>query len=104
MSLIESFVHNRKGKTWVPLDVLDMGQFRMAIYQGDITEFDIVIKYRQKIGENWSLIRTPKHIHWTVDVLTKMFADGVQTREFIDFLIKMWEETIPITEDAKGLN
>lgn len=44
MSLIESFVHNRKGKTWVPLDVLDMGQFRMAIYQGDITEFDIVIK------------------------------------------------------------
>ena len=97
----DSFTHRRKGRIWVPLDAFAMGEFQIAIYPGDISEFDMIIKYRQKIRGAWSRVRTPKHIHWTVDMLSKMFADKLQTQSFIDFLLRIWEETAPITGDSQ---
>ena len=38
------------------------------VFQGTLSQFDIVIKYK-KDGKR---IRTPKHIHWVVDILMKM--------------------------------
>lgn len=38
------------------------------VFQGALSQFDIVIKYKK----DGMRIRTPKHIHWVVDILMKM--------------------------------
>lgn len=38
--------------------------FVIGIYQGTISKFDMIIKYRQLINGKWQRSRTPKHIHW----------------------------------------
>ncbi len=87
----------KSGVRHEPILVLPVNDsYLLGIYQGSISEFDILIKYRQKENGGWSRIRTPKHIHWAVDVLIKMHADKKTTEEFLSFLIKLWEETLGI--------
>jgi hypothetical protein len=75
----------------------------VGIYKGSLSEYDIVIKYRQKLKDgSWSNIRTPKHIHWAVDLLMKMQAEPEKTKEFLSFLLERWEEIEPIqSEDER---
>ncbi len=73
----------------------------VGIYKGKISEYDIVIKYRQKEGNKWSRLRTPKHIHWTVDLLLKLQKEPDKTQEFIDILLKKWEEVEPIKSEEE---
>jgi len=78
----------------------------LAVYKGTLSEFDLLLKYRQKDetrSSGWSNIRTPKHIHWAVDVLLKMHSNENETKEFLDFLITAWNEQItPLrTEDER---
>ena len=89
---------NKEGKLVLPLAVFEVnGSYILGVYQGSISEFDILIKYRQKINESkWSNIRTPKHIHWAVDILIKLHEDRVRTKTFLDFLLGVWEDTQPI--------
>ena len=84
-----------------PLKVFKVNStYILGVYKGGLSEFDLLLKYRQK-DENsrngWSRIRTPKHIHWAVDVLIKMNEEYDRTKEFLEFLIKYWnEEVVPI--------
>jgi hypothetical protein len=74
----------------------------MAIYKGSLSPFDILIKYRQKLKNGkWSRIRTPKHIHWTVDILMKMQTYKELTQEFLDFFIDVWNKTTPIKSEQE---
>ncbi|MDD5344594.1 MAG: hypothetical protein PHW12_09260 [Smithella sp.] len=86
-----------KQKTIKPLFAEEInGSYILAVYQGAISEYDILIKYRQKEGNKWSRIRTPKHIHWAVDVMIKMHSDKQKTERFLDFLINIWQNTYGI--------
>lgn len=67
--------------------------FILAVYQGSLSKFDILIKYRQFINGKWSRIRTPKHIHWAVDILIKQYFDKDTTDKLLDYLIDSWKET-----------
>jgi len=93
----------RKGGQKIrPLFVAQINdRFILAVYQGVISELDILIKYRQKTKARWSRIRTPKHIHWAVDLLIKMHAEREQTKRFLNFLIGIWNETIPIRSEKE---
>lgn len=77
------------------------GRFIIAVYQGSLSQYDILIKYRQKEKGKWSNIRTPKHIHWAVDILIKMHADRECTKRFMDFLIQMWDKIKPIKSEVE---
>lgn len=72
------------------------GKYIIAIYQGKLSKYDILIKYRQLVNGKWSRIRTPKHIHWTIDVLIKLYQDEQTTKDFLSKLIEMWQNTKPI--------
>ena len=102
---IEQFMSfNKDCKLVKPLAVfLVNGDFIVGVYKGSLSKYDILIKYRQKIKNNWSRIRTPKHIHWAVDILLKMNSNKKTTKEFLDFLILIWSKTKPIksAEDMK---
>lgn len=95
--LKEYMTFRKEGQSFVPLVVFEVnGSYILAVYQGSLSEFDILIKYRQKIDGTWSRIRTPKHIHWAVDVLIKLHEDKAKTQEFLDFLIGIWDSTHPV--------
>ena len=61
----------KKGKSIKPLKVFTPdNKTIIGVYQGSFSKYDILIRYRQKDKNNkWSHIRTPKHIHWAVDLL-----------------------------------
>lgn len=64
----------------------------IGVYQGSLSEFDILIKYRQKLPNGkWTRIRTLKHIHWAVDLLIKLNEKEEESKKFIDFLIEYWK-------------
>ena len=78
------------------------GSYIIGIYQGSISDFDILIKYRQLEDGVWSRIRTPKHIHWAVDILIKHYSDIGTTDKLLDFLLELWKKTTPIrTEEER---
>lgn len=88
---------NRKGVCIIPLTVFPVNShFLIGIYQGTLSKHDIIVKYRQKNNEKWSRIRTPKHIHWAVDIMIKMYSDPRTTKLFLDFLLNIWEDTVGI--------
>jgi hypothetical protein len=90
-------VFKKKGVLYKPLQIFPVnGKFVIAVYKGSLSKFDILIKYKQKIGGKWSKLRTPKHIHWAVDILIKINFNKKITQDFINLLIKLWEKTKPI--------
>ncbi len=70
------------------------GTFYVAIYKGTLSDFDILIKYRQLENGKWSRIRTPKHIHWAVDLLIKQHIENNETQRLIEYLINIWNNNI----------
>lgn len=95
------FMSFKKG-TISPLFVTQVnGKFIIAAYQGALSKYDILVKYRQNVNGKWSRIRTPKHIHWAVDVLIKMYFDNKKTKKFLGYLIGVWEKTSPIKDENK---
>ncbi len=97
-----------KGKTIRPISVTMINDsFIVAVYKGKKSAADIVVRYRQRLKNGgWSRIRTPKHIHWTVDILLKMLKCDKLTKKFLDELIKIWEKDVhPLSEeDVKKLD
>lgn len=65
----------------------DTGQYTIYVFKGDISKYDILIKYNKKGGT----LRTPKHIHWVTDMLMKMQADKPLTQEFLKEIQTNWE-------------
>lgn len=85
-----------------PISVIRLNdKFILAIYPGTKGPADIIIRYRQKLERGWSRIRTPKHIHWTVDILIKMFQNRELTRRFLDELLKIWHQLKPLTPQER---
>ena len=87
----------KEGNLFEPLKIFPVnGKFVIAVYQGKLSKFDILIKYKQKTAEKWSHLRTPKHIHWAVDILVKMNFNKKVTQDFLNLLIELWGKTEPI--------
>lgn len=68
----------------------------LYIYQGSFSTYDMLIRYRTYKNGKWSRERTPKHIHWVVDILLKQQVKKRTANKFLDDLIKHWKETKPI--------
>lgn len=62
------------------------------VFQGSLSQFDIVIKYRK----DGSRIRTPKHIHWVVDILMKMQGDEELTKQYLQGIYGCWCSCQPL--------
>lgn len=80
------------------------GSYFIGIYQGSLSEFDILIKYRQLENGVWSRIRTPKHIHWAVDIMIKHYSDIGTTDRMLESLLEQWERTSPIRTEEERAN
>ena len=77
-------------------------KYILYIHQGKFSTYDMLLKYRVYDGNSWSRIRTPKHIHWAVDLLLKRQANKDLTINFLDKLMKQWEEKVkPLTTNKE---
>lgn len=80
-------------------------EFVVAVFQGKISEHDMIVKFRQynKHKSTWSRFRQPKHIHWTVDVLIKQEYNRETINTFLVNLLNDWEDrnVIPHLESAE---
>ncbi len=72
------------------------GSYILGIYKGSLSDFDILLKYRQKENGRWSRIRTPKHIHWAVDMLIKHYSEPHETDLLLHSLLNQWEQIVPL--------
>lgn len=78
------------------------GSYYIGIYQGSLSPYDVLIKYRELENGKWSRIRTPKHIHWAVDILIKQHLENNATERLIDSLLNLWDNQIqPISSEEE---
>lgn len=68
------------------------------VFQGVLSQFDIVIKYKK----NGKRIRTPKHIHWVVDILMKMQGNEALTKQYLEAIQNCWNTCVPLTNNDFG--
>jgi hypothetical protein len=100
--ILPNMEFNKNGQHIFPLATFPANShFLIGVYQGALSKHDILIKYRQKNNEKWSKIRTPKHIHWAVDIMIKMHSDPKATKLFLDFLLDIWENTVGIENNNR---
>lgn len=59
--------------------------------RGQNPDFDIIVKYQER-GKQ---VRTPKHLHWAIDLIIKKEHDPELTKNFIRFLLGMWDKVRP---------
>ena len=62
------------------------------VFQGRLSKFDIVIKYKK----DGTRMRTPKHIHWVVDILMKIQANEDLTRAYLRSIQACWNACTPL--------
>lgn len=63
----------------------------IGVFEGDrgfIKDHDIIIKYKEKNKQ----IRTPKHIHWVIDLLIKKQHKPELTLKFMRYLREMYDK------------
>ena len=82
---------NGKEQTSI-LDIFFDDTYTIYIFQGKLSPNDIIVKYSEK-GKR---VRTPKHIHWAVDLLLKLQAKRDLTKEFINVLKNEWIKCNPL--------
>jgi|TARA_B100001971_G_C17974559_1_gene424148 hypothetical protein len=61
--------------------------------KGKDPELDVVVKFKDKYTK--SVVRTPKHIHWVIDLLLKKEHNEKLTMEFITYLDSMYDKLEP---------
>ena len=77
--------------------------FQIGVYQGTLSKFDMIIRYKQLLNNEWTRSRTPKHIHWAVDILIKQHENPEATNKFLDFLLQQWNSVTPLlSEDERN--
>ena len=82
------------------VDIFFDNKYTIYVFQGSISENDIIVKY----SEEGKKMRTPKHIHWAVDLLLKLQAEKELTRSLIKEIKNEWEECKPLeSNDEKTL-
>ena len=67
---------------------------KIGVFQGnrgENKELDIIVKYQEKNKR----VRTPRHLHWAIDLLIKKEHSKELTKKFVKYLLDMWEEVEP---------
>jgi len=87
----------KKGETIKPARKYSIKEISLSdgtiigVFEGDrgfIKDHDIVIKYKEK-GKH---VRTPKHIHWVIDLLIKKQHKPELTIKFMKYLREMYDK------------
>jgi predicted metalloprotease with PDZ domain len=81
---------NRNGNTIRSImDISFNNNLWIYVFPGNISPNDIWIKYKD--GNSTNRIRTPKHIHWVLDVLIKKGKNPKLVDQFLEDMHTRWK-------------
>lgn len=66
----------------------------LSAFPGSLSPNDILLKYKELRGTD--RFRTPKHIHWVIDLMLKREHNKALTNELLMVFKSQWEKTIPL--------
>jgi len=86
MKIIEGnkYIHKNTERSIIDIKIDDT--YTIYVFKGSLSKNDIVVKY-SKFGKR---LRTPKHIHWVIDILLKEQKNHNSTIAFIECMQKTW--------------
>ena len=90
MELSEGKKYRNRNKEKSIMDIKIDKTYTIYVFRGSLSQNDIVIKY-SKDGKR---MRTPKHIHWVIDMLLKEQKNHKDVISFIKCMQKTWDEII----------
>lgn len=67
-------------------------KFTLYVFKGQYSQFDILVRY----DKDGIRLRTPKHIHWAVDLLIKRQENETLTKEFLTLVKNNWINCVPL--------
>lgn len=70
------------------LDIELQDGLTLYVFPGSLSPKDILLKYRKRD----SRVRTPKHIHWAVDLLVKKFLNKELTNSLLQVFRQGWDD------------
>lgn len=71
-------------------------EYTIYVFQGSLSQYDILIKYRK----DGTRIRTPKHIHWVVDILMKTQGNEMRTKQYLVAIQHCWNTCSPLLDNS----
>ena len=80
------FTPKRRDTLHSILDVEFPDGLMLYVFPGSLSPNDIWVKYKRRD----SRIRTPRHIHWAVDLLIKKFLNRELTSQLLQVFIENW--------------
>jgi|SRR3989344_5331564 len=99
-------IWNKKGDKLKPIArIILKDKTIITIYQGtkgDNPDLDFVVKYLDL--RKTTRLRTPKHIHWVIDLLIKKEHNRILTMGFITFLYQIWGRLEPLKRKQEQLD
>ena len=90
MIITQSLRKIKKGESIAIVEIQFTNNYTIYIFKGSLSPNDILLKYQ---GPKSSRLRTPKHIHWAVDLLLKKTGDTNLTNSFLQKLKDYWESS-----------
>ncbi len=81
-----------KGEKRKAIIEFDFDNYTLYVFNGNLSAFDILIKYKK--GD--LRIRTPKHIHWAVDMLIKLQCQKRLANKFLNKVKGIWNTCSPL--------
>ena len=87
----------KKGTVTSIADVSCTNGYTIYVFQGSLSPNDILLKYS---GPTSKRIRTPKHVHWAVDLLLKKENKPLITNAFLIDVQNMWNSCSPLTGNS----
>ncbi len=90
MELSEGKKYRNRNTEKSIMDIKIDNTYTIYVFKGSLSQNDIVIKY-SKDGKR---MRTPKHIHWVIDMLLKEQKNHNDVIAFIKCMQKTWDEII----------
>ena len=70
-------------------------EYVIYVFQGKLSKFDIVVRYRK----DGTRSRTPKHIHWVVDILMKTQGNEALTKRYLLSIQNYWKTCQPLANN-----
>ena len=87
----------KKGTITSIADILCANGYSIHVFQGSLSPNDILLKYS---GPNVRSTRTPKHVHWAVDLLLKKENKPLLTNSFLKIIQNVWLTCQPLNGNS----
>ncbi len=90
MELLEGRKYRKRRTEKSIMDIKVNDSYTIYVFKGSLSPNDIVVQY----SKNGGRARTPKHIHWVIDMLLKEQKNHKDVISFIKCMQKTWDEII----------